>query len=1498
MNTKTLSSYEQALAELQRLAQEAEDISDLDTWALMGNAADELKAWLDGAQTGPCPVDLAAYGLEVHLEETPPQADEIPTLEADADSEVVIEETEALIPDFETPEEADLRRQLDEARAYLDAGKWREAEALSSQIVGHVGNLPEKDLAAELWDRARGEINTRLDKALADGDAARASGDEDSARAHYRAAQELSPESAHARRALLEMNGELFQLPEAKAKRLQAGLREEKDIKKLGEAVYLAEALAEEDKLPEDLAALMKTARKYYDELRIQMGQETTMMRFGNLEQRKLARDIANERLIKGYPYTYDETTNTERPTADVLNDANDLLIEKSGDTAQYEIDTANKVLPAHPILAIRRLNTALEEEKPFFETHRRELEAKLQEVEALISNQEKAEALLEQAQASDDVVEILGLVLQAHGAFPHIPGMNARLTQARQTALDTLVALIKAHHSGAEILFKAEAYPDARDKIAAAEAEAGRWPGEEKPQALLDLLKAGEEKRKEIDTRQALRNEFETRVAAIREQVTDPNRRAAGRQLFQELMKDDRFAEAGFVELRTLISEMDQYAGFSEQLSNAQTAKAKGEWERVYELAEKMKKSGKVGRFAAEVDGLFEEALLELNIDRARRHLQNDEIFEANVILSQLIGTTTDDTRKKELEGRLKDELARVEQCIKVNTPLMIKPYNRALSGLGLTDSLLMKIFLPTARDRTRLSEPFEGTALPGEILMDLRKALGKTKKDSLSIQEASAGAALLLTAELREKAASDRLQALRLFRHVHGDAPLRELQGEAFDLPEGEWGEYKLSLKKVDAGRMARLLAESLRQDVLEPLKAAYEASDKKELNDDQLRLMAGRARILRQAQLLKTETEREAVRWFEVEQGKGEARAKEEQGDWEGALAIWQTLNNHYPRNKKVQSGLTRASQNQQTITHLLAEVKNELQQDSPRNALRLLQSALNTGSTRNSPLLTQRRDEIFRTLEMKLLQTAEEEGGRSDLASISQSALALFELQEIEEMIRKAKSKRSSLKEINRLESRLKETQPELAKELSKLARLNTLNREAESAPLETGDSQDGEATMLEIPKNHWERAVSSGNFSVLEEIKRQIIDLDLDIVPMAQAFYQRLDETREVHNRLVNNISDIKIKFEGEEDFEGVIEILSRNRVLPAMRSNNQPWQQISHETYAHIRDLIGKRAILSDAYRLHDENQNIIGWRAIETEAEKRRNAQTKWEAWMSSYQGLMQIAGGFVSQSDPDRTPLTRRQEELEEICSATLTAIQEISWGPRDESGQPVPIFTKKAKQYKAQVEESKAEVMKWFSGALSELQRTLDQINDLGGFPTSEEFRIAAARAGEGNYTFLEQLLLRAKKVGPGNVLLNPWEFQQAATHAATGNHEFIGCMLEYVDKLNIEGFPSLDEYETAISPMSETEPDDQNPLDGLLKRISEGVNIIRVFKAASESARNGDYKTLMNYLKYADTVHTDRKREEKKRFEQYSHTLDLYKNSPKPTLLERLRRLFGR
>jgi hypothetical protein len=808
-------------------------------------------------------------------------------------------------PEIETPEQAGLRKQLDEAREYFEQGQLREALALSAQIKSRAEAPEVKEAAADLRDRAQHELNTRMDSALADGDADRAAGDDAAARKHYRAVQELDPENTHARRALIEIDGVIRErLSQADAQRLCVSLKEKRDIKRLGEAVYLAEAWDEEGKLSEELVSLLKEARHYYDDLRTQMGQEATMARHGDLESVKAAWEKARERLAQGYLYMYHSVMNKDVPTVEYVEEINRLFEERSAEAVQYETEIITRSLPAHPGVAKQRLISALE--KPFHEHHRRVLEEKLQEVEALIYEQREAETLLEQAGTSDDPLEILGMVLQAYEVFPYISGMSARLAQARQTALDPLVAQMDAHYRKAGVLLKTdthEAYEQVRAEIANSAQVAARWPEAERPPKLVDLLEAGEGWAEKTNARQALRNEFERRIKAIRQQVSDPSRREAGRQLYRELREDEDFA--GFTELRTLIYEIAQLSENSERLAEAQAAKTKGDWQHVYKLTEKMKTEGKAGQLAPEVDVLFAEAVLELDIVRAQQRLQNKDVIEANSILSYIIKKAPTKARREELNERLKPDLEHIQQCI-ANTRPMQKLFDQALGMVGLLDSAFVMAFLVHALDRSQSAESISGLTQPDYERIE--KTVKRKKNDPLSIQGAADGARILLLDELKKKAADDRVRALRLFRYVQGDA-----SGN----PEEDWEPYRLSLRTTDAGKMARLLTESLRQDVLEPLQTAYGQREEREFDESQVRIMAARAYQLREATLLESESEREAARWFEVKQGRRAAAVREELEDWDGAVAIWQELDLHHYGEKIVQESLHRAQRKQAAI-----------------------------------------------------------------------------------------------------------------------------------------------------------------------------------------------------------------------------------------------------------------------------------------------------------------------------------------------------------------------------------------------------------------------------------------------------------------------------------------------------------------------------------------------------------------------------------------------------
>lgn len=627
MPMQVFSSYAQVLEELRRLAREQESLGDLDAWAALENDAEALSRWLSNGQRGPCPVDLGKHRLKVQLAPEPkvegqpetsseqlaapvsqmpvspgPHAEAAlpietqPSVSAQKKKEgsgelsgaEMIEVQPPPLLEIETPEQADLRRQLAQARDYFGKGEWRQAMALGRLVAERAGaDAALKEAAADLSDRAQRELNAQLEKILALGHAARAESRTDEARHHYQVVLELDPDNADARRALLELDNLLSeQLSREELIRLRRGLKERKDVRRLGDTVYWAEALEAEGRLTDELTGLLREARKAYDDIRKAMGEETTMMRFADLEGRKAARDKVAERVATGEREIFDITVNQFRPATEVLREANVLYEQRSEDTAQYEVDRVNRVLPALPLAAKQHLLEALK--KPFFEHHRRILEGKLQDIERLIAGKNEAEALLAQAEAADDPVKTLRLTLQAQAVFPHLEGLNERITWARKTALETLAVRIEKHHEQAEVYLKAEEYSKARAELENAGRVAAQWPEAEAPALLQNLRSAAQELSKRIGERENLRREFDKLAAAVRERVIDPNLRQSGLELFRELRADPRFAD--FADLKVLKSEMDQYTDIGEQLEEAQEARARGDWERVRELCKKIR--------------------------------------------------------------------------------------------------------------------------------------------------------------------------------------------------------------------------------------------------------------------------------------------------------------------------------------------------------------------------------------------------------------------------------------------------------------------------------------------------------------------------------------------------------------------------------------------------------------------------------------------------------------------------------------------------------------------------------------------------------------------------------------------------------------------------------------------------------------------------------------------------------------------------------------------
>jgi len=434
---------------------------------------------------------------------------------------------------------------------------------------------------------------------------------------------------------------------------LRSGLKDRRDIRRLRNAIYEAEALDIEGKLPIDLEEILKESRKYYDELRRQHGEETTMMRFGDLKSRHDAVQKIMYCVAVGQKYIYDTTTNTDRPAFEILQDAQRLLKEACENSLQYELGIAEEIKQNHPRSAMQRLEKALQE--PFDETSFRILREKLDEIKHIVDAQEKAEKILSDALQEDDYLRRFEGILYAQSVFQNIPGLSEQLNQSRHAAFSLLARQIDNVLVYAEAFIKIFEFDTVRKQILDAEFRLSSWPEQEKPLEINDLDEKLQETKSQVLYTEQSWHEYIRYAKIIREQIINPDKRAVANQLFDRIIQDDHFQS--FPDLRILKMEVENYSGLGEQLAIAKSAYAQSDWSKVIEITANATKSGMAGQLANDFYILQNDAQLELNI-----HMLYDKIFaenykEARYLLSRIL-STQDENKRSVLESRLSSEI------------------------------------------------------------------------------------------------------------------------------------------------------------------------------------------------------------------------------------------------------------------------------------------------------------------------------------------------------------------------------------------------------------------------------------------------------------------------------------------------------------------------------------------------------------------------------------------------------------------------------------------------------------------------------------------------------------------------------------------------------------------------------------------------------------------------------------------------------------------------
>lgn len=808
---------------------------------------------------------------------------------------------------LETPEEKSARRELDKAEHLLEEGLEGNVDALK-QVLGLATQLLQRPTvmaeAQILQAQAQESINQLVNEAIKQGDDANEQGDFETARDFYERAKMLDSQNREVLERLAELNRQITtDLSEDEIRRLRLELQNRRDLQQLEKAVYHAEMLDLEGKLTAELVSLLQDARAEFDQARQSMGKQTTMMRFGDLRARLQARDDIEDRLINNEETIWDSTTDTYRRTSEVLKEAEVRWKEGSEDTAQYEIARIERALPEHPRWAQERLGRVLAYETdpetgetiidsrrneprpayPFFTEHRRLLEQKQEEIQRLIEQQDEAELLMQQA--DDNKTAARQLLLRAFGIFPYASGLRDWLRREQQTAVNILLREIESCHTQGRQSLKQENYESTSEFLKqAANAET-------QLRTIHDDY---------IATFQAL-----SREKRIPEEWLEEERWQRITEQLEELTARSNLIRQELEGKQLLFREYEGYANdVRQQIKDpgARTAAI----ERFDQRIEPEEKFHIFEDYRRLRDELVQYRDVNDNLTQARIARDNRE-WERLRQLTQTMLTEA-------VSGALREEIEQLDA--QARQELAIQQLREKLrQGDPQAASVIWNKLQETSSEKEALHE-----RLQVEI-----EALKAAQENTEAFQDLYDKASSLA----RSGDVLEQLQALHIFRYIGGDRT--EIQQEG-------WPAYRLSMLTATAREKALELRQAIREQTIDSLLAAYNESREREPVESikQLAQMAALSRGLHEAHLLENESERTAVRFFIVAQTTVTAKSKEEIGNWDEAVALWESLNRQYPGEGEDQLRWAR-------IQQAIAGADLSLRQDVPEAALKTLEAA---------------------------------------------------------------------------------------------------------------------------------------------------------------------------------------------------------------------------------------------------------------------------------------------------------------------------------------------------------------------------------------------------------------------------------------------------------------------------------------------------------------------------------------------------------------------------
>lgn len=1459
--SKVAKNYSEVVQILNQEAQNHEEIGLFKEAEEVKQVVKELEKWLQGDRTAPCPVDLSSHQIildEITLPATPsempltshepPASESHPDISAPLSSEEVVtgvaaapeidpyrlsiedaplldqkdngqqngeRASELVTPVLKedpelTIEQKNIDREIDQVGWEWEQKNIREAYYKSRWLVNQTGLTAQQQERIENWyQKLQVEFERLLNHHLKQGEDARTAGNIETAKEAYLIVLDLDPENRAAQQALRQITQEVEeQLSQAQKTKLRSGLRERRDIQQLGNAVYEAEALLDEGKLTDELRQLLTEGRKAYDQIRIAHGNTTTMMRLGDLTARQKASIQLGEAVALGTKEIFDPTVNRFRAAYEVLQEANKLYEQASGESAQHEINLATKALEGrHPIGALHRLERVLQD-KAFQEGHKKQLEAKLEEVQQAIANQERSEGLLVSANQEKDPVTSFKLKLEAFSIFK-LKGAEEQLALARQTALTVLVARIEKQYQDSEISLDREQYDLAREQIAKTREGLAIWPEKLQPEELQNWLPKLEQLRERINERERVQQSFQKELEQIRKSIIEANSRQLGFDRLKQLMANVLF-EPFETERQGFNIEMDQYRGVGDKLAEAEWELSLGHWERVLQLVQDLQRSGKVGQFAEKVRSLREAAQLNLDMERVRKNVREDNVDVANEVLSKLKNNPKNKTK---IETELADQIALIEQAIKdtdlkTDGKLSIKELYSQGDRLTSKPGFILEAFL----EGLRIFQFIGGGAIQGEIPANWPEY-------RLSLYTTTARERVK---EVAQKIRESLLPSLR----AQYKPNQQKKNGEAFSVEEGQrYAKYAAALREH------KLLESEEEQGICQWFEISYwvneanKRADRQEVVEiwqrlnrlfpDSTELRQG----LRQAQI--SYAIQEAGKQKQTEDALSILRQAEEdsltarswelalaladvhiaRGDFEGARKAVRTAEQYQGEHEKIQQKRTEIEYE----VAIWAALQTVAQESQVKESLKLLKNRLEGELLKNSRRLKEKQEELFQAEQKRLLAKGEECLNKEGDVNKIEAVLAFIDLQELETLLHIPENARKSKDRLERLRNELLPVANSVIKEaeqldITQMALEQALERTKKlSGRLETfikviplfQELRDVKTRIEEKQKvireddeqlkkledllkevngdSLWAEALRQGEFSKLENYQRQINSLNLNGMLDVRQFYQKLEEWRAAHRYLLQIINNIKRKFSPEEDFKRVIGEIRRSQEIPDVRpDNHRAWQQIIQRDYTEIRAVMGERLRVVDLYSPQQAKQELIGWEEIEKAAVERDEALFYWEQWREECVPLMEkgksaaeryndlLKGGGVQ--------VVVQRQVLEELKWAAEVVLKKLEEGPQKD-GEIVPALSQKAINYHNESNNQRKYARVWLSFA--ELQ--LNSLEQGEKFPSTEEFKQARSTK---NWVLMKQLIERAERVGT----MNPDEMKVLQTYKRVYDNRF--------------------------------------------------------------------------------------------------------------------------